>query len=122
MKNKSLLNDPDYGDYLHEQEKDRRLDGSFEAHAREEAAKGNHEPMSQHYQHEDDLARVKQELVSTKFFADQFWKDIEFTDSSYSSDTVIWYKGEFLTSKRDAISAKMFADQYLQKMLERNHD
>lgn len=110
--------DDGYGDWLHEQEKDRRLDDSFEAYAREEAAKGNHEPMASHYQHEDDLTRVKQELASTTFFCDQFWKDIEFTDANHSSDTVVWYKGEFLTSKRDGVSAKAFADAYLQKLLE----
>jgi hypothetical protein len=54
-------------------------------------------------------------------FCKQFWKDLSFTDSNHSSDTVVWYKDQFLTSKRDAASAKAFADQYLQRLLEKEY-
>jgi hypothetical protein len=54
-------------------------------------------------------------------FCKQFWNDISFADSSYTSDTVIWYKGEFIASKRDPISAKIYAENFLQRLLEREY-
>jgi D-hexose-6-phosphate mutarotase len=82
--------------------------------------KFKNDPEYGDYKLEERKDRLAEELNPTKFFADQFWKDIQFTDSNHHSDTVIWYKGEWMTTKSSYAAAKSYADELLNKLLEMN--
>ncbi len=82
-------NDPDYGDYLYEQEKDRQIDAAIERQAQK---------------------KLDQQVKD-------FWnKDICMTDSNHSRDTVVFYKGQFIGSYPSLRSANAKAEELYDKI------